>query len=227
MNSLATKTRCRRGQRVNSYPDREGHWYRVVSGAARQCVMQADGHRRIIAFLLPGDFFGPEVDCRRSVVEAAVDGTVIASCPRPAIERLAKSDPGIAEELRDLLLASVHRLQRQILLLGHGPALERVCSFLLGMVERSHDGQGDRVVLPMSRYDIADNLVLSVETVSRCLTALQRRNAIMLVGSRELKILSRRALDVGDDEVNPRARPAHIASASRFPAESLHSDTQP
>ena len=91
----------------------------------------------------------------------------------------------------------MYRLQRQTLILGRGTALERVCSFLLDMAARSFDGYRDRIVLPMSRYDIADYLGLSVETVSRCLPSLRLRNAIILLKNRELRILNRNALEEG------------------------------
>lgn len=200
MNHLASTSRCRRGERINDPADPDGRWYRVMSGAARQCVTQTDGHRRIIDFLLAGDIFDPAWDCCWSCVEAAADGTMIAAYPRWSIEQVADSDPNVARELRDLALAAVYRLQRQILILGRATAVERVCSFLLDMAERSVDGYRDRIVLPMSRYDIADYLGLSVETVSRCLTSLRLRKAIMLLKTRELKILDRNALEEGYGE---------------------------
>jgi CRP/FNR family nitrogen fixation transcriptional regulator len=197
MGSLAMTVRCRRGEQVNGYADPDGHWYRVMSGAARQCVTHPDGHRRIIDFLLPGDIFDPIWDCRRSSVEAVVNDTMIASYPRRSIELLAESDPRVGRDLRDLALTAVYRLQRQILILGRGTALERLCSFLLDMAQRSSDRHDDRIVLPMSRYDIADYLGLSVETVSRCLTSLRLRKVITLLKSRELRILDRNALKDG------------------------------
>jgi hypothetical protein len=54
------------------------------------------------------------------------------------------------------------------------------------------------VVLPISRYDIADFLALSVETVSRSLTGLKYRGAITLVGPRRIRIVDRAAFGDGD-----------------------------
>jgi CRP/FNR family transcriptional regulator, nitrogen fixation regulation protein len=198
MNSLATTRRCRRGERINGHSALDGYWYRVVSGAVRQCVTQPDGHRRIIDLLFPGDIFDPAWNRRRSVLEAAADGTVIALYPRRSVEQLAASDPGVGRDLRRLTLAVGYRLQRQILILGRSTAMERVCSFLLNVADRSPDSHRDRIVLPVSRYDIADYLALSVETVSRCLTSLRVRKAVTLLSSRELSILDRTALEDDD-----------------------------
>jgi CRP/FNR family nitrogen fixation transcriptional regulator len=47
----------------------------------------------------------------------------------------------------------------------------------------------DRLWLPVTRYDIADYLALSVETVSRSLTGLKERGVIALSGPREVRII--------------------------------------
>jgi CRP/FNR family transcriptional regulator, nitrogen fixation regulation protein len=51
------------------------------------------------------------------------------------------------------------------------------------------------VELPVSRYDIADYLAVSVETVCRSITDLQQRGVITLAGKRTVKILNRGALE--------------------------------
>jgi CRP/FNR family nitrogen fixation transcriptional regulator len=52
-----------------------------------------------------------------------------------------------------------------------------------------------QVELPVSRYDIADYLAVSVETVCRSITDLQQRGVITLAGKRTIKILNRGALE--------------------------------
>jgi CRP/FNR family transcriptional regulator, nitrogen fixation regulation protein len=46
----------------------------------------------------------------------------------------------------------------------------------------------------MSRYDIADYLAISVETVSRSLTDLKHRGSIRLTNTRQVRIVDREAL---------------------------------
>jgi CRP/FNR family nitrogen fixation transcriptional regulator len=52
--------------------------------------------------------------------------------------------------------------------------------------------------LPVSRYDIADYLAVSVETVSRSLTDLKHRGVIRMSGTRTLEIMDRDALEDGE-----------------------------
>ena len=64
--------------------------------------------------------------------------------------------------------------------------------FLLEMADRTC--AVDAVELPMSRQDIADYLGLTIETVSRTLTALECSAAIGLPSSRHIVLRNRAAL---------------------------------
>jgi CRP-like cAMP-binding protein len=56
------------------------------------------------------------------------------------------------------------------------------------MSERVRHDRSDALVLPISRYDIADHLGLAVETVSRAMTALKRCGMIGLQSPRHVEI---------------------------------------
>jgi CRP/FNR family nitrogen fixation transcriptional regulator len=84
----------------------------------------------------------------------------------------------------------LHRVQDRILLLIKN-ARERVGSFLLEMAERASDSK--TIELPMSRQDIADYLGLTIETVSRTLTALETASAIEVSPSSRRIVLRNRA----------------------------------
>jgi len=71
-----------------------------------------------------------------------------------------------------------------MLLLGRKNAEEPVASFLLQMAERA--SAASTIELPMSRQDIADYLGLSIETVSRTLTHLERSSIISIPVSRRI-----------------------------------------
>lgn len=192
MEALATITRRRRGERIYTREDPVDHWYRVVSGMARKSTLFADGRRRIVDFLLPGDFFGFTArDERYFDVEAIIDGTVVACYPRSMVETLAAADPMIGRQVREMAYESISRLQARILILGEVTALKKVRAFLIEMVDRSAKSTDGAVVLRMSRYDIADYLALSVETVSRAMTLLQHRGTITLMGKHRVKLSGR------------------------------------
>jgi CRP/FNR family transcriptional regulator, nitrogen fixation regulation protein len=196
--SLAALTPCHRGQDIQSRGGRVDDWYRIVAGMATKSVLMADGRRQIVDFLLPGDFFGFSArDTRAFDVEAASEGTVVARYPRRLVEPLVDSDPRIARQIRERAFESISRVQARVLILGQPTSLKKVCAFLLEMAERSGGRASGEIVLPMSRYDIADYLAVSVETVSRALTSLQRRRVIALSGRRKVKIIDRAAVEEG------------------------------
>ena len=86
------------------------------------------------------------------------------------------------------------RLHSLLIILGRTTAEQKVKSFLLHLQERVGNGVTDHLRLPITRYDIADYLALSVETVSRALTGLKERGAIALSGPREIRVTNPDAL---------------------------------
>src|SRR5258707_9236586 len=111
---------------------------------------------------------------------------------------LADADPLLGREIRQVAFLALARSQAKLLILGRITALEKVGSFILEMASRLSPERGNSVPLPMSRYDIADYLAVSVETVSRSLTDLKQRGVIKLSGTRIVRIVNRDALEDGN-----------------------------
>lgn len=197
MERLATVGRCTQGETLYHQEDCALFWYRILSGAARKHLVMVDGRRQIVDFLFPGDLFGfgtrDEHHCFS--VEVIVPDTLVARYPRKRIEMLAEADPAVARLVRETAFESIERLQRRLILLNRTTALSKVSSFLLEIANRSGARPAQAMLLPMSRYDIADYLAMAVETVSRTLTELRRRRAIALGGARLVRIVDREALE--------------------------------
>jgi CRP/FNR family nitrogen fixation transcriptional regulator len=199
LDQFAVFTPFHRGQEICSQGQAADHWYCVLSGAAKRCVIRLDGRRQIVDLLLPGDVFGfTSLDEYDSSVEAIVESTVVAGYSRRRVEILADADPRLAREIRQVAFAALSRLQAQLLILGRITVLEKVGSFILEMASRLSNQRGNSVALPMSRYDIADYLAVSVETVSRSLTDLKHRGVIKLAGTRVVRIIDPHALEEGE-----------------------------
>jgi CRP/FNR family nitrogen fixation transcriptional regulator len=166
--------------------------YKVLSGAVRDVRILTDGRRQIGAFHLLGDVFG--LDCgesHRYSAEAIVDSE-IAMVRRSVLDKATEDDGCAARKLWSLTSRDLQRLQDHMLLLGRKSAVERVATFLVGMSSRGRAGEA--VDLPMSRSDIADFLGLTIETVSRTLTQLERARAISMPSSRHIVLHDRLAL---------------------------------
>jgi CRP/FNR family nitrogen fixation transcriptional regulator len=190
LDSIAVRVSYDRGQIISHSERLADCWCRVLAGAAQKWVLRADGTRRILDLLLPGDFFGLSASQQdQHVVEAVVDDTVLACYPRRRAETIADANPEVARAIREMAFAAIARAERQILILGQKSAPEKVVAFLVSLVQRRENQCQDEVELPVSRYEIADYLALSSETVSRSLTGLKHRGAIAFEGTRKIRIL--------------------------------------
>ncbi|MEO3385396.1 helix-turn-helix domain-containing protein [Mesorhizobium sp. CAU 1741] len=189
---MAHLRRYRREQDIYCQEERSDTWYRVVSGSARKYLMRADGRRQLVDIYLPGDLFGFTSRAHHKfAVQAVADDTLIACYSRLRVEALAEEDPATAREIRMQGFEALERLQEQILVIGTMTAQEKVREFLLYFHDRLSTGNDNGLALPISRYDIADMLGISAETVCRAFTDLRERGVISLQGPRRITIMRR------------------------------------
>jgi CRP-like cAMP-binding protein len=165
--------------------------YKVVSGTVRTYKVLVDGRRQIGGFHLPGDMFGFESGDEHTFSAEAITDCKILVIRRSTVIALASRDNDVAQQMWALTARELQRVQDHIMVLIKS-AQERVASFLLEMAGRA--AGGGAVELPMSRQDIADYLGLTIETVSRTLTQLEKIAAIELPTSRRIVLRNRSAL---------------------------------
>jgi CRP/FNR family nitrogen fixation transcriptional regulator len=180
-----TRSFCK-DEEIFAEGDRAAFFYKVVSGAVRTSKLLSDGRRQIDAFHLPGDIFGIETgDEHRFGAEALGDVTVV-TYRRCSLETLSLSHGAFSQQVVAAMMRSLERAQNHMLLLGRKTAMEKIATFLLDLASRMAD---DSIDLPMSRTDIADHLGLTIETVSRSLTQLERKGVIELPAHRRSIVL--------------------------------------
>ncbi len=75
---------------------------------------------------------------------------------------------------------AIRRLEHHLLVQSRITAREKVSAYLAAMTRRMKRSRSNTIVLPVTRYDIADHLGIAVETVSRTMTVLSRRGSIAL-----------------------------------------------
>jgi CRP-like cAMP-binding protein len=192
LDGIGTRLRIARNQEIYADGDGAAYWYRVVAGAVRVSKLLPDGRRHIADFRFAGDFFGFAASAEHQHFAEAIDDVIVMCYPRAAVERLAEERPGLARRLRELAFAGLAAAQMRMLVLGRMTAGERVASFLVDFAERTD--REKLLDLPMSRYDIADYLGLTIETVSRVLAALKRVGAIAMPSVHRIELLDRSTL---------------------------------
>ena len=171
--------------------------YCVKRGAVRTFKLLRDGRRQIDAFHLPGEFFGLGAGQTHLLTAEAVVDSRLALVKRRALEMAATHDAETACALWRMAADELRNAQEHMLLLGRKNAMERVVAFLLDMDRRL--AVAGVMALPMCRRDIGDYLGLTLETVSRSLSALAAKGALTFSGSRQIVLHDRDRLHAMTD----------------------------
>jgi CRP/FNR family transcriptional regulator len=157
--------------------DKISGFYRVNSGVVMVFRLLEDSQRQIAGFFTQGDYFGLSAGASYNVTAVTVTTSNITRLTMADVSR----NPQLQKDVFEITCGQLDAAQRLITTLTKKSASEKVATFLMMLAERQHrDGEEFDIRLPMSRLDIADYLGLSIETVSRRLTALKKRNVISL-----------------------------------------------
>lgn len=171
--------------------------YAVRSGGIKTSISGPDGTEQITGFYLPGEIVGLDGigNERHSVSATALESTAVCALPFSHLEGLTTQLPGLQHHLFKLLSREIHADQQLLLLLGKRSAEARLAAFLLSLSAR-YQRRGlsaHRLLLPMSRTDIANHLGLTIETVSRLFSRLQQAGVIAADG-KDITLLDSAAL---------------------------------
>lgn len=189
LNNVASIRRYDRDEQIFCQDDPSRHVYCLLFGVARECVVRSNGRRHIVDLLLPGDFFGITARANHMYsMQSVAQDTIVASYQRRQVETLAESDPRIAQAMYTEACKTIARLKTQLLVLERTTAVEKVGGYLLQLSKRIRPRRKELAV-PVSRYDVADHLGLSVETVSRAITELKVCGQIELTSPRQVTIV--------------------------------------
>jgi CRP/FNR family transcriptional regulator len=172
------------------------HVYTLTEGMARLTRVLPDGRQAAIGFRFAGDILGftPETE-HAFGAEMLTRGTV-CRLDRRRLEQMFRRYPIMERRFLDLCVRELSASQDHILALGRFSAEERVAAFLVSLVEaqerRAH--VGPVFDLPATRADIGEFLGLTLETVSRAVSAFRKRGWIRLHGHSGIELTDRAAL---------------------------------
>lgn len=195
------------GQTVVWAGDRMDFVGSVVSGVASLTQTMEDGRTQMVGLLLPSDFLGrPGRSSATYTVTATTDLELCGFRRRP-FEELMRMTPMIGARLLEMTLDELDAAREWMLLLGRKSAREKIASLLTIIARRDAalrraDVRGCCAFeLPLTREAMADYLGLTLETVSRQMSALKRSGLIILEGKRQIVIPNLSALisETGDD----------------------------
>ncbi len=195
------------GQTVVWSGDRMDFVGSVVSGIASLTQTMEDGRTQMVGLLLPSDFVGrPGREIAPYDVVATTDLVMCCFRKKP-FEKMMMETPHIAQRLLEMTLDELDAAREWMLLLGRKTAREKIASLISIIARRDAslhlDPSNGAMVfdLPLTRVAMADYLGLTLETVSRQISALRKDGIIELEGKRHVTIPDFQVLmnEAGDD----------------------------
>ncbi|WP_321365100.1 transcriptional regulator FnrL [uncultured Celeribacter sp.] len=195
------------GQPIVWSGDRMDFVASVVTGVASLSQAMEDGRTQMVGLLLPSDFLGrPGRDAAPYDV-VAVSNLTLCCFRRKPFEQMMLRTPHIGQRLLEMTLDELDAAREWMLILGRKTAREKIASLLAIIARREASlelttaGDGMDFELPLTREAMADYLGLTLETVSRQISALKRDGVITLEGKRKVVIpdFDRLQIETGDD----------------------------
>lgn len=195
------------GQTISWAGDEMGFVASVVRGVASLSQTLEDGRTQMVGLLLPSDFIGRPGRGHSVYDVTAVTQITLCCFRRKPFEDLLRDTPHVAGRLLEMTMDELDSAREWMLILGRKTAREKIAS-LLNIIARREAAMGltrvseDLVIdLPLTRESMADYLGLTLETVSRQMSALKRDGIIVLEGKRRIRVpdLRRLMAETGDD----------------------------
>ncbi len=167
-----------------------GFLYLLVDGVVQASRTFNNGERQILAFYWPGDLFGLAENGVYVNSARAVTRCTVYRFPIRKLEKFLLENPNIQH---GFFIKAVHDLrsaQRQIIALGRFDVPKRLAAFLLDCSghDRYFESKSGTLTVPMTRYDIADYLGTSAESVTRAFAQLEGKGLLHRLTARELEL---------------------------------------
>jgi CRP/FNR family transcriptional regulator, anaerobic regulatory protein len=166
----------------------------VVTGIATLTQTMEDGRRQMVGLLLPSDFVGRPGRSSAAYDVTATTDLVMCCFRKKPFEELMARTPHVAQRLLEMTLDELDAAREWMLLLGRKTAREKIASLMAIIARRDatlklKGTQGPLVFdLPLTREAMADYLGLTLETVSRQISALRKDGVIVLDGKRHVTV---------------------------------------
>jgi CRP-like cAMP-binding protein len=178
------------GTQVFAQGDDAAFVYLLTEGLVRLCHSLRNGERQIVAFHWPGDLFGLAEQGRYVHSAETVAPTRVYRFPVRRLENFLLKNPNVQDGFLVKATHDLRHTQRQLIVMGRFDMPKRLANFLLDCSAHPQyfDQTSHVLTLPMSRYDIADYLGTSAETVTRAFTRLEAEGMLHRVTARAVAL---------------------------------------
>lgn len=190
---VATSRSFEKGEMIYKAGDEGGTLFVLYKGRVKLFRLNASGKEQVIRLVEPGEFMG-ELSLFSSLPltdnAVALEATTMCVLQGKRLKELMAKYPSIAFKVMDELSRRLEKAENRIEDLSLSPVTKRVASALLEL-----SGGNREIILPMTKGDMASQLGMTQETLSRKLAALQEQGLIELKGHRKINIINKAGLE--------------------------------
>jgi CRP/FNR family transcriptional regulator, dissimilatory nitrate respiration regulator len=186
------------GQRLFSHGDRADAFYLVRQGTMKLFRVSPQGGEKIMRLVRTGQSFAESVlfaePPRYPVHAQALEASELVAVEREAYLGILRESFDTCRAVMAQMTQRIHAHWNEIEALSLHGAVPRLARYLLDQYAQQDSA---RIALPSPKSQIAAQLGLAPETLSRGLRALSRRGAIRVRGARIDVLDTERLLDSG------------------------------
>lgn len=181
-----------RGETLFAAGDDSDRCATLIDGALKITSFDREGTERVLALVHPAGFVGELFTPFAHHDIVALTDSRLCVFGKGAFEAALHRYPALAETLLRRASADLYETRELIALMGRRTAAAKVAGLLLAFSRAASDspchGAHD-FDLPLSRGDMAGLLGLTIETVSRQLSAFERDGLIRRKGARGIELV--------------------------------------
>ena len=190
---IAASRSFEKGEAIYRAGDEGGTLFVLYTGRVKIFRLKAVGKEQVLRLVEPGEFMG-ELSLFSSLpltdYAVALEKTTMCVLEGKRLKELMAKYSSIAFKVMDELSRRLEQAENRIEDISLSSVTKRVSNALL---EMSQDNQ--EITLPMTKGDLASQLGMTQETLSRKLAALQEEGLIQLKGHRKILIKDKTGLE--------------------------------
>jgi CRP/FNR family transcriptional regulator len=190
---IASSRSYEKGEMVYRAGDDGGTLFVLHTGRVKLFRLNANGKEQVLRLVEQGEFFG-ELSLFSSLPltdnAQVLETTTMCMLQGERMKELMAKYPSIAFKVMDELSRRLEKAENRIENISLSSVTRRVAEALIELA-----GDGQEIMLPMTKGDLASQLGMTQESLSRKLAALQEEKLIILQGQRKITIIDRKALE--------------------------------
>lgn len=199
ISSEAVTYKYRRGDIIFSRGDKANHLYIVCSGKMKISKYTIDGKEQILYILSDGDFIGAfnllKADKFDFTAEALED-IEISTVSKAAFNDVLLKNPDITIKVLEKAYERIQKVESLVDRLGTNSVDAKVAGLLLNLEANfgHKSDEGTLLKLSINREEMGSYAGIARETMTRKLKLFQELGVIKLIGTKQILIMNRDAL---------------------------------